>query len=371
MGKGAHRFTATALAAIALTACTSAQGAGGGATVAAPTITAAPTLSSLQRGPNGEVPVSASSIKFTADELARIKAGNFTVGLIWADPNDGVTARKALKELGIGIAAEVDTNFDLQKEHDAVQVMLAKKPNVVLALIVDSAASAKNFQPLVDAKIPLIFEENIPAGFKYGQQYAGSVAQDYAAAATYAADIIAQSMGSAGQLGFLYYNANFYIVNAWDKVFKDTITKKYPNIVMVEAGFADPAKAQEVAAGLITRNPNLKGLYASWQEPLDSALAALRAAGKTNIPATCVGLGQSTALAIARRKQVPGVGGVGFYQEGALEADLVAYLVLGKTTPSLVISPAFPVTRANLAASWTQYYNTALPADVAAALAQP
>src|SRR5450755_116671 len=347
-------------------------GSGGTSTSSAPSVSGSAPPAISYRGPNGEVPVSASTISLSAADLAKLKAGNFSVGMIWADPQDPtlLALRAKLKEFGIKITAEVDTNFDLQKEFNAVQTMLTKKPNVVVALISDSKASTKNFQPLVAAKIPLVFEENIPDGFTYGHGYASSVAQDYAAAAGYAADVIAKAMNDKGKLGFLTYDANFFVTNQWDKAFKDDITTKYPNIQLVEAGFPDPTKVQGVAAGLITRNPDLAGIYATWNDPLDGALAALRAAGMTKVPATTVGVGQSTALDIASRNQIPGVGGVASYDEGVLEAEMAAYIVLGKKAPELVVSPAFPVTRDNLASGWKQTYNTPLPADVAAALAK-
>jgi ribose transport system substrate-binding protein len=137
---------------------------------------------------------------------------------------------------------------------------------------------------------------------------------------------------------------------------------------MEKSGFANPEKAQEVASGVIARNPDLKGVYATWMEPLAGVLAALRASHMTNVDATTVGIDEATAVNIAERGPVIGVGGASSCQEGELEADMAGYALLKKEAPPLVIGTAFAITRANLEQVWKAAYGESLPTAVTEAL---
>lgn len=323
------------------------------------------------RGPYGEKPVLGKTISFTQEELAKLRSGNHTVAIVFAGVDPVFPCLHArLRELGLKVIAETNANFDANKQKRDIETVLAKKPEAIISLIVDANSAAAAFRPAVSQRIPLIFEENVPTGYHAGDGYYSDVAQDYTTAARAAADIIADSMDESGKLGVVYYSANFFITNQWDRTFEKRIEDKYPEIEMDKAGFANPEKAREVAAGLIARNPDLKGVYATWQEPLAGVLAALRASRMNNVNATTVGLDEATALNIAERGPVVGIGGPASCEEGELQADMAGYALLGKKAPPLVISRAYAVTRSNLREGWKASYDTSLPAPVAAALAE-
>lgn len=321
------------------------------------------------RGPYGEKPVLGSSVTFTPSELTKLRNGHYTVAIVFAGIDPVFPCLHArLKQLGLNIAAETNANFDANKQKNDIETVLAKRPGAIISLIVDAQSAAEAFRPAVAAKVPLIFEENVPQGYHPGREYYSDVALDYTTAAQGAADIIASAMHKSGTLGVIYYNANFFITNQWDRTFEQAIATKYPGIHMVKAGFADPSKTQQIASGLISREPNLKAVYVTWMQPLAGALAALRASRRPDVDATTVGLDEATALNIAKRGAIVGVGGVSTCQEGDLEADMAAYALLGKKAPPLVIGTAFAVTRSNLAQGWNAAYNAPLPRQVAAAL---
>jgi ribose transport system substrate-binding protein len=303
--------------------------------------------------------------------LKKLHDGHYTVAIVFAGVDPVLPCLHArLRQLGLTVVANTNANFDANKQKNDIETVLAKKPGAIISLIVDANSAAAAFRPAVEQQIPLVFEENVPKGYHAGDGYYADVAQDYTTAAKAAAEIIAKSMGESGKLGVVYYSADFFITNQWDHTFEKTIEERYPKIEMDKAGFANPEKAREVAAGLIARNPDLKGIYATWQEPLAGVLAALRASRANDVNATGVGLDEATALNIAERGPVVGIGGPASCEEGELEADMAAYALLGKKAPPLVISRAFAVTRSNLRAGWKASYNTPLPAPVAAALAE-
>jgi ribose transport system substrate-binding protein len=323
------------------------------------------------RGPYGEKSVPGSTIKFTPADLKKLREGHYEVALVFAGLDPVLPCLRArLKQLHLAVGAQALANFDANKQKNDIETVLAKKPDAIISLIVDENSAAAAFRPAVEQKIPLIFEENVPTGYHAGDGYYTDVAQDYNWAAKGAAEIIAKSMGESGKLGVVYYAANFFVTNQYDHAFEKTIEDRYPKIEMDKAGFSNPEKAQEVAAGLIARNPDLKGVYGSWQETLAGVVAALRAAHANDVTATGIGIDETIALNIAERGPVVGIGGPASCEEGELEAEMAAYALLGKKAPPLVISRAFAVTRSNLRAGWKASYNTPLPAPVAAALAE-
>lgn len=321
------------------------------------------------RGPYGEKPVLGKEITFTPAELEKLKNGHHTVALIFATHNPVEPClHRRLGQLGISIVADANANFDANKQKNQLEAALAKKPEAIISQIVDSNSAAAAFRPAVAQKVPLIFEENVPTGYHPGRDYYSDVALDYTTAAEAAAELIGKAMGESGKLGVIYYSANYFITNQWDRVFEETIARKYPNISMDKAGFANPEKAQEVAAGVIARNPDLKGVYATWMEPLAGVLAALRASRLDKVDATTVGVDEATAVNIAERGAVIGVGGASSCQEGELEADMAAYALLKKQAPPLVIGTAFAITRSNLEQGWQAAYGEPLPSAVTKAL---
>ena len=96
------------------------------------------------------------------------------------------------------------------------------------------------------------------------------------------ADELAHALGGEGEVAALYYAPDFYVTNQRYQGFVARLEAKYPNIKLVTVqGLQDPNKSQEVAAAILTRFPNLDGMYASWDVPAMGALAAARVAGKS------------------------------------------------------------------------------------------
>jgi ribose transport system substrate-binding protein len=330
------------------------------------------------RGPNGEKPFVTNNLKFTHSDLQKLHAGHYSVAVDWHDIDASIEAenrgiRDEFNRLGIGIAVQTNANFDAAQQTDDYQAAIAKNPDAIMTLPVDAHAAAKALQPAVARGIPIVLEEAALPGYKQGSDYVSIVALDYTQAAQAAADILGQSLGGKGNLAYLYYDANFFITNEWDKVFKQTIERDWPGIhIVADQGFADtdPAKVADVAGPVIAKHPDINAIYATYQDPLEGVLSALRESGRNDVSVTDVGMDESVALNMAQCGPVVGVGEANFYQEGVLFAQLAAYGILGKKAPPLVIARSIPVTRENLAQAWQQGQGEPLPSSVKEALAK-
>lgn len=322
------------------------------------------------KGPNGEAAVLGSEVGLTRTEVEKLRAGNHTVAIAWHATDAVIDAnengiRDRLDELGIRIVARTEAGFEASKQRDDFDTVLAKDPDAMITLPVDADATAKALRPAIDNGLQVVFVENIPTGYRAGRDYVSTVSADYVSAARIAADIIGESLGGKGKLGYMFYDEDFFIINQWDEAFKQTLERDYPGVDIVEEeGFADIEGAEEVASAMLTRESDLDAIYASWFEPLGSVLTAVRASGRDDVNLTTVGINEPLALNMAKRGAIVGVGGTGAYDEGRLMAEMVGYGILGKKAPPFVVSESFPITRSSLAEGWNRGYEIPLPASV-------
>lgn len=224
-------------------------------------------------GPHGEKPTPATSVTLTADEVQKIKDGNYTAALVWHEMSEYTNAvnRGAEAEfaaLGITIVAETNASFDSARQQSDVETVLAKKPTIIVSLPVDPTTAAAVYDPARKAGVKLAFIDNSPAGYEHGKDYVTIVSDDLFQMGSKAADAMAASLGKKGKLGYIYHDADFYVTNQRDRAFKTTIETKYPDMkIVAEAGMADPARSEEIAQGLLIKHPDLDGIYVTWAEP--------------------------------------------------------------------------------------------------------
>ena len=69
----------------------------------------------------------------------------------------------------------------------------------------------------------------------------------------------------------------FYVTNNRDRYFKAAIEQLYPDIeIVAEQGFAEEGRTQEIAAAMITQNPDLDGIYVAWSSAAQGVIAAVK-----------------------------------------------------------------------------------------------
>ena len=321
-------------------------------------------------GPNGEPPTPTSEIKLGDDEVAKLKGGNYTAALLWHTSSDFVNAVTAgasdeFKRLGISVVATTDAGFDAAKQKSDIETVLAKKPSVILALPLDPTTSAEAFRPAIEAGSKIVLLSNTPAGYKQGKDFVAVVTDDLFEMGKHAADALAASIGRKGKVAWIFHDAQYYVTNQRDQAFKTTIEKDYPDIkIVAEAGIADPARAEEIANALLTKNPDLDGIYVTWAEPAEGVLAALRAAGNTHTKIVTLDLSEPIALDMVQGGNVIAIVADQAYELGRAMATTAGYGLLGKAAPPFIVAPVITVTKANVAEGWQTSLHRAPPDSV-------
>lgn len=330
------------------------------------------------KGPSGEAPAPASSVTLTPAELAKVKAMNATAAIVlhyggndWSNAQvDGLKAQFA--KLGIKVIAVTDANFKPEKQVSDIETVLARKPSIIVSIPTDPVATAAAYRKAAKAGVKLVFMDNVPSGLKAGTDYVSVVSADNYGNGVASAHLLAQQLGSKGNIGVIFHAADFFVTKQRYDAFKATIAK-YPNIkIVAEQGIGGPdfaGDAEKVASAMLTRNPNLNAIWAVWDVPAEGVMSAARTAGRKDLVIATMDLGKNVALEMAKPNgMVRGLGAQRPYDAGVTEANLAAYGLLGKKAPPYVALNALPVTRATLATAWKRVYNQTLPSDIQSVL---
>ncbi|MDQ1005477.1 ribose transport system substrate-binding protein [Neobacillus niacini] len=322
----------------------------------------------LSKGPNGESAVSAKTLQLTAEELEKIKKGNYKAAVsLHYGGNDWSTAQvKGLQDtfakMGIEIVAKTDANFKSEKQVADIETIMAKKPDIIVSIPVDPVSTAPAFKKAAENGAKLVFMDNKPDGFEHGKAYVSVVSADNYGNGVEAAHILAEEVGKKGEIGVIYHDADFFVTKQRTEAFEKTIKEEYPDInIPARGGIMGPNDGEKVASAMLTKNPKLKALFVVWDAPAEGAMAAARTAGREDLVITTIDLGTNVGLEIAKDGLIKGLGAQLPYDQGVAEAILAGYSLLGKGTPAYVAVPALKVTKDNILDSWKTVYQTDAP----------
>ena len=325
----------------------------------------------LSKGPDGENAVSAKTLQLTEEELAKIKAGRYkaAISMHYAGNDWSAAQLKGLKDtfakMNIEIVATTDANFKAEKQVSDIETILAKKPDILVSIPVDAVSTAGVFKKAASQGVKIVFMDNKAAGLTAGKDYVSVVSADNYGNGVEAAHILAEAIGEEGEVGVIFHDADFFVTKQRTEAFEKTIRDEYPNInIIARGGITGPNDGEKVASAMLTKHPNLKGMFVVWDVPAEGALAAARSAGRTDLAIATIDLGTNVALDIAKGGMIKGLGAQLPYDQGVAEAILAAYSLLGKEAPAYAAVPSLQVNRDNILESWETVYHAEPPAPL-------
>ncbi|MDR1249064.1 MAG: substrate-binding domain-containing protein [Treponema sp.] len=332
---------------------------------------ALPSGAVMSTGPHGEQASPASDLALTEDELAKIKAGKYKVAICFHYNGDDWSAaqEKGLRDqfgrMGIEVVAVTSANFNAAQQKADIETVLALNPNAIVSIPVDVVSAESVFKEAAGKGVKIVFMDNCPDNMIAGRDYVSVVSADNYGNGVASAEIMGEKLGGKGKIAMVYYDANFFVTNQRDEAFRKTIREKFPGITIVEeAGFSDVNRGADVGGALITKYPDLNGIYATWDIPAEGVVSALRANGRDDIIVTTIDLGNNVARMLAQDGIVKGLGAQRPYDQGVAEAILVGYALIGKQSPGYVALPALKVTHDNVLDAYKDIYHVDAPADI-------
>ncbi|KIA74682.1 sugar ABC transporter substrate-binding protein [Arthrobacter sp. MWB30] len=328
----------------------------------------------LSKGPNGESPSPASVSDLTPEEIEKIKALNAKAAIVMHyGGNDWATAqvnglKSEFEKLGIKVIATTDANFKPDKQVSDIETVMTQDPDVIVSIPTDPVATASAYKKAAAAGTKLVFMDNVPQGLTPGTDYVSVVSADNYGNGVVSAHQMAKALGGKGKIGLVFHQADFFVTKQRHEGFKETIAKEYPDIQIVEEkGIAGPdfaGDAQAAANAMISKYPDLAGIWAVWDVPAEGVMAAARAAGRQDLKIATEDLGKNVAIALAKDELVVGLGAQVPFDQGVTEARLAAGALLGKQAPPYVALSALPVDHSNVLEAWKQVYHEDVPKDI-------
>jgi ribose transport system substrate-binding protein len=327
--------------------------------------------------PNGVAPQGFSATTLTDKEVADVKALHLKAAIAMHYTADGWSQaqlaglKSEFARLGIDIVASTDAEFSPAKQVANIETSLAHNPDILVSLPTDPVALAAEYRKASAAGVKLVFMDNIPKGYAVGTDYVSMVSDDRFTAGEVSGYQLAKAIGGKGKVGLIFHDADFFVTHQSYLGVKKALAE-FPDIkIVAEKGVVGPdfaGDAQAATNALLTKYPNLDGIWAVWDLPAEGVMAGARAAGRQDVKISTIGLGNNAAVAIGKSKLIVGLAAQRPYDQGVAEADLGAAAKLGKThLPGFIASEALPVDHSNVLDAWKLVYHVPAPSDVTSA----
>ena len=326
----------------------------------------------IGQGPNGEKASSVDTLQLTPEEAAKVKAGNFKVGITMQTVNldwsqlqvQGVT--DTLKKYGVDVIGVASAEYQVDKQIADIEDTIQRHPSGIISIPVDGTATAATYKKVSEAGIKLVFMDNVPPGLKHPEQYASMISADSQGNGQVAAEVLASCVAKGGTIGLVNFGVDYFSTNERTKGVRDWMTMNRPDIKMKQVDFTDPSKVAQIAGDFLTANPDVKGLFAVWDQPALDALTSMRAQGIT-IPVTTVDLGLESSIEIAKGGPLKATGSQRPYDQGVAEALAMMGALIGKTPPAWVGVQSLPVVQANVLEGYKTVFKKDPPPELAEA----
>ncbi|TYP79264.1 ABC transporter substrate-binding protein [Paenibacillus methanolicus] len=195
-----------------------------------------------------------------------------------------IGAEKAAAEFDVEITFEgPETEQQVDKQLEMLQVALDKKPSAIGFAALDSQASIPLLKKAQDAGIPIIaFDSGVDSDIPVS-----TAATDNNAAAALAADKMAALIGGEGEIAVVAHDQTSRTGVDRRDGFVEQIKAKHPNIKVVDIQYGgDHLKATDLAKAIIQAHPNVKGIFGTNEGAaigVINAITELKLEGKITI----------------------------------------------------------------------------------------
>jgi ribose transport system substrate-binding protein len=322
------------------------------------------------QGPNGEKASSVDAVKLSDADAAKVKAGKFKVGISMQTMNldwsqlqvQGIT--DTLKKYGVEVIGTASAEYQVDKQIADIENTIQRHPDGIISIPVDGTATAATYKKVSQAGIKLVFMDNVPKGLKHPQEYAAMVSADSEGNGQIAAKVLASCVPKGGTVGLVNFGVDYFSTTERTKAVNDWLKKNRPDIKIKQVAFTDPSKVGQIAGDFLTANPDVKGVFAVWDQPALDTLTSMRAQG-INTPVTTVDLGLESAIEIAKGGPLKATGSQRPYDQGAAEAMAMMKALIGQTPPAWIGVQSLPVVQSNVLESYKTVFKKDPPPQLA------
>jgi ribose transport system substrate-binding protein len=321
------------------------------------------------QGPHGEKAASVDVLKLSDADADKVRAGHFKVGISMQTVNldwsqlqvAGIT--DTLKKYGVSVTGVASAEYQVDKQIADIENTIQQHPDGIISIPVDFTATAPTYKKVSQAGIKLVFMDSIPTGLEHPKEYAAMISADSQGNGQIAAQILASCVAQGGTIGLVNFGVDYFSTNERTKGVREWMKKNRPDIQMKQVDFTDPAKVSQIAGDFLTANPDVKGVFAVWDQPALDTLTSMRVQS-INIPVSTVDLGLQSAIEIAKGGPLKATGSQRPYDQGEAEALAMMNALIGKETPAWVGVQSLPVVQSNVLESYKTVFKKDPPTEL-------
>lgn len=171
-------------------------------------------------------------------------------------------ADKAAKDYNVKITFEgPEGDSSISKQIEMIDSALSRKPAVLVLAACDNKTAIPEIEKAKALNIPVVmFDSGIESDIPIT-----TVATDNVAAASEAADKLAEAIGKEGEVAVICHDSVSITGISRRDGFINEVKKKYPNIEIVDIkyGGGDHEISKNVSNEVIRKYPNIKGVFAT------------------------------------------------------------------------------------------------------------
>ncbi len=327
----------------------------------------------------GETAYPVGDIHITSAQLAKIKAGHYTLALAMHYMTGSYSqqivkgVQEEAKALGIKVVTITNANFSDTAQISDLQAIAARKPDITIGLPVNTQTESTAFKNLAATGSKIVFIDQPAQGMTAGKDYVSVVTCDNYGNGMAAADLLAKDLHDKGNITVVYFNDNFPVLNQRYEGFTTRIMYKYPNIHIVGVtGITGPNDGTTAASALLTKYPNTQGMWVPWSNPAEGAVSAVKEAGKNanNFTLTTMDLDSVDALSIAQNGIIKGLGAQRPVNQAEAAVEEGALALIGVPTHPYVVESALPIDHSNISSRYSMVFHAQLTSQLQSALKQ-
>ena len=186
-------------------------------------------------------------------------------------------AQAEAKKLGVSLDFQGPDQFDPSLQTPVVNAVAAKKPDAVLIAPTDTKAMFAPINQLKQNGSKIILVDTTLDDPSIAES---QIASDNLGGGKAAADTLAKLIGGKGKVFVNNVKPGISTTDLRAKGFQDEAKKLGLTFVGVQYNNDDPAKAASVVNGVLAKNPDLKGIFATNLFGAEGSATALRQSGK-------------------------------------------------------------------------------------------
>ena len=326
----------------------------------------------IGKGPFGENPITPEEITISNSEAKILKEGNYKVGISF---HYGGTAlarlyesgiRQVFNNFGISIVSITDAHFDPELQVTQLEGLRMQNPDAIIAIPVDDEITSQKFLSLAE-ELKMIFISNIPKGMKK-DLYAACVSVNERESGQNLAYLLGEHYKDEEdvKIGFIGHGAPFYGTHLRDAVALSVLRDEFNNIDIVEEQYfhQNMEKTYEICKQMLSKHPEIQGLYISWDGPALEAIKALKELNREDVDIFTFDLDYEIATYLAREHMVKGLSAQRPFDQGIAVGLATAKALLGQDNYKYIGVRPYTVEPNNLVKAWKEITHEPIPIEL-------